>query len=198
MNDFARLQHFEGLYAASEDPWNVRGAWYEQRKRAVLLAGLGRPHYGNVFEPGCGNGEMSAALAPRCARLLACDGAASAIDAARRRLPDARNVRFEQRRLPQEWPAGEAFDLVIVSEMGYYFTQDTLDTLLGRAVASLAPGGELVLCHFLHDFDDRVLTTGAVHASAAALPGLLHTVHHRDEAFLIDAWRRLPPEGVQP
>lgn len=198
MNDLARLHHFEGLYAASDDPWNVRGAWYEQRKRAVLLASLARPHYRDAFEPGCGNGEMSAALAPRCARLLACDGAASAIAAARRRLPDAPNVRFEQRRLPQEWPEDAAFDLVIVSEMGYYFAPDVLADLLRQAAASLAPGGELVLCHYLHDFDDRVMPTEAVHASADATPGLARLLHHRDDAFLLDAWRRLPAAGAQP
>lgn len=198
MNELARLHHFEDLYAASDDPWNVRSAWYEQRKRAVLLAGLARPHYRNVFEPGCGNGEMSAALAPRCDRLLACDGAASAIDAARRRLPDAHNVRFEQRRLPQDWPVDDAFDLVIVSEMGYYFAPDALAALLRQAAASLAPGGELVLCHYLHDFDDRVMPTDAVHASADSTAGLARMLQHRDEAFLIESWRRLPAAGAHP
>ena len=52
--------HFEALYAADEDPWAVRAAWYERRKRAVLLACLGKERYRSAFEPGCGNGEMSA------------------------------------------------------------------------------------------------------------------------------------------
>ena len=34
----AALAHFESLYAASEDPWQVRQSWYEQRKRNLLLA----------------------------------------------------------------------------------------------------------------------------------------------------------------
>lgn len=192
MTEHAQLRHFEGLYAASDDPWNVRGAWYEQRKRAVLLASLARPHYRNVFEPGCGNGELSAALAPRCDALLACDGAASALDAARRRPHDS-HVRFEQRRLPQDWPGYQAFDLVIVSELGYYFEPATLAAMLTQAAASLAPGGELVLCHYLHDFDDRRVTTDAVHAAASATPGLLPIMHHRDQDFLLDTWRKASP-----
>lgn len=196
MNDSARLHHFERLYAASEDPWNVRGAWYEQRKRAVLLASLARPRYLSAFEPGCGNGELSAALAPRCDRLLACDGAAHALDAARRRLPDAgaRGVRFEQRCLPHDWPHAMSFDLVILSELGYYFDAPALRAMLDGAGASLAPRGELVLCHYLHDFDDRVLPTESVHALAAATPGLVRTLHHRDDAFLLEVWRRLDRE----
>ena len=194
MNDFARLRHFEDLYAACEDPWNVRGAWYEQRKRAVLLASLARARYRNAFEPGCGNGELSAALASRCERLLACDGAANALDAARRRLPnaDVHGVRFEQRRLPEDWPRDASFDLIVLSELAYYFDAATVRALLRRAAASLAPGGELLMCHFTPDFDDRVLPTATVHALAHATPGLASTLHHRDEAFVLDVWRRTP------
>lgn len=186
-----RLEHFETLYAACDDPWNVRGAWYEQRKRAILLAGLGQPRYRSAFEPGCGNGEMSAALAPRCERLLACDGAASALQVAARRLPDAlaRGVRFEQRCLPSEWPREERFGLIVISELAYYFDAVTIDAMFTDARASLAPGGELVLCHYLRDFDDRVTATDQVHAIAARLPGLRCTLHHQDEAFVLDVWR---------
>jgi len=189
----ARLHHFEDLYTASDDPWNVRDDWYEQRKRALLLASLARPRYSRVFEPGCGNGEMSAALAARCDSLLASDGAAAAIDAARRRLPGhIHNLCFERRSLPDEWPEGEAFDLVVISELGYYFDPEALQSMLQQAAASLVPGGELVLCHYLHDFDDRVMPTDAVHAAASRIPGLARTLQHRDEAFLLEAWRSLP------
>lgn len=183
----ARLEHFEALYAASDDPWDVRGAPYEQRKRALLLAALRRPRYRSVFEPGCGNGEMSAALALRCDRLLACDGAASAVLAARRRVA---GVQFEQRLLPAQWPDDARFDLIVMSELAYYFSVDDIDTMLARSLATLAPDGELVLCHYLHDFDDRVTPTATVHALAGALPGLVRTLHCRDADFLLEAWHR--------
>jgi len=186
------LRHFEALYAASEDPWQVRERWYEQRKRALVLACLGQPRYRGAFEPGCGNGEMTACLAPRCERLLACDGAASAVAAARKRVGDVAGTRIEQRSLPADWPVGEQFDLVLISELGYYFDGADLEALLARARASLADDGELVLCHWLHDFDDRLTPTAALHAMAAALPGLERTVHYQDCDFLLDAWRALP------
>lgn len=185
-----RLRHFEALYSASDDPWDVRGAWYEQRKRALLLAGLARPRYRGAFEPGCGNGEMSAALALRCDRLLACDGAASALDAARRRLDGLANVRFEQRRLPHDWPRKESFDLIVVSELAYYFSLPDVGAMLSAAVACLEPGGELVLCHYQGDFDDRLCTTEAVHAAAHAMPGLRRLSRHQDEQFVLESWRK--------
>ena len=192
MTDAQPLAHFESLYAASDDPWDVRSAWYEQRKRAIVLASLGKPHYRNVFEPGCGNGEMSAALAPRCERLLACDGAASAVAAARRRLPDAQlqGIRVEQRALPHEWPRTETFDLIVISELLYYFDAAALNSMLLDACASLAPDGELVLCHYLHPFDDRITSTASIHGSLEALPGMRRTLQHLDEAFVLDVWRR--------
>lgn len=187
--------HFEALYAADEDPWAVRAAWYERRKRAVLLASLGKERYRNAFEPGCGNGEMSAHLAPRCARLLACDGAASAVAAARRRMEGAHldAVRIEQRTLPAQWPRDESFDLVVISELAYYFAPAVLEDLLARACAMLEAGGELALCHYLHDFDDRVSATADAHALAARMPGMTRAVHHLDQDFLLEIWRREGP-----
>lgn len=186
----ARLRHFEALYSASDDPWHVHDAWYERRKRAILLASLARPHYGNAFEPGCGNGALSAELAPRCERLLASDGAAAALDAARRNLPPhlAGTVRFEQRRLPDDWPDGETFDLIVISELAYYFPLPEAVALLASAASSLAPDGELVMCHYLRDFDDRACGTETLHRSAGELPGLRRGMVHHDQDFLLETW----------
>jgi len=188
-------EHFEALYAADDDPWDVRTTWYERRKRAILLASLGQARYRSAFEPGCGNGEMSAALALRCERLLACDGAHSAVAAARTRLRDAAPdaLRIEQRSLPAQWPQEERFDLIVISELAYYFDAAALDAMLARAHASLEDGGELVLCHYLRDFDDRASATADVHAAAGRLPGLVRAVHHLDQDFLLETWRRSAP-----
>ena len=144
--------------------------------------------------------QTAFALAARCDRLLACDGAASALDAARRRVPDAatRGIRFETRRLPADWPLDDTFDLVVLSELLYYFAEDAIAAMLAGAAANLTPDGELVLCHYLHDFDDRITPTATVHAIADALPGLRRSLHHRDEAFVLDVWRPVAPlQGIQ-
>ncbi|MGE8590567.1 MAG: hypothetical protein ACN6OD_14430 [Alcaligenes sp.] len=60
------VDHFETLYRQHADPWRVGSAWYEKRKRALLLAALGREHYRHAFEPGCGNGDLTLPL-PRAA-----------------------------------------------------------------------------------------------------------------------------------
>jgi LmbE family N-acetylglucosaminyl deacetylase len=71
---------FDALYAGAADPWGLAGRWYEQRKRAVLLAGLPRPRFRRAFEPGCATGLITAELAKRCERVLAWDVATSAVE----------------------------------------------------------------------------------------------------------------------
>ena len=201
-----RQRHFEALYAASDDPWDVRHSWYERRKRSLLLACLGKPRYRSVFEPGCGNGEMSAALALRSDRVLACDGSASALAAARCRLDESdafshdgaprADVRLQALNLPAEWPRAERFDLVVVSELAYYFDTATLRALFADAAATLNVGGELALCHYRHDFDDRVTSTDDAHAIAGATAGLTHALRHVETDFVIEVWRKVEDEAV--
>lgn len=181
--------HFEALYAASNDPWNVRDAWYEQRKRTLLLAALPDERYASAFEPGCGNGELTAALAERCDRVLACDGSASAVAAAIARVPARDGVRIDQRRLPDEWPE-DTFDLVIVSEMAYYFPADAWRGMVERIVASLAPGGLLLMCHCRYPYDDYVTSADFVHSAADARPELRARLHYAETDFLLDGWLR--------
>lgn len=198
----ADLRHFEALYAASDDPWQVRESWYERRKRDVLLACLDRPRYAHAFEPGCGNGEMSAALARRCDAVLACDGAANAVAAARARVDAIGDsisdchIRVEQRRLPDQLPQDGRFDLIVVSELAYYFDAAAIAAMVDGVQASLMDGGLLVLCHWRHDFADRVSTTEAVHAAFGAAARLRRTVQHLDEDFLLEAWIKSPAAGL--
>ena len=189
--------HFEALYAASDDPWGVRESWYERRKRNLLLACLDRPRFASAFEPGCGNGEMSVALAARCDTVLACDGAASAVAAARRRLGDAAlpggAVRIEQRSLPDAWPLDETFDLIVISELAYYFDAAGVAALAAAVSATLADGGVLALCHWRHDFADRVSATAAVHAAFHGAPGMHGVLRHKEDDFLLELLTRRQP-----
>ncbi|MFF7395691.1 class I SAM-dependent DNA methyltransferase [Achromobacter sp. NPDC008082] len=186
--------HFEHLYRAHADPWHVASAWYERRKRELLLATLGRENYLHAFEPGCGNGEMTRRLAARCTRLCAVDVASAAIGRCRARLAadGIRHVDVMALDLPWEWPPipPGGFDLIVVSEVAYYLDDAALTQFLHAVDASLASGGELIACHWRPDFNDRVQSTDVVHDTMAALPGLAAQAQHREDAFRLDLWRR--------
>jgi SAM-dependent methyltransferase len=178
---------FEALFNADADPWRYRSRWYEERKRALTLACLPDRVYACGFEPACANGELSAALAARCQRLLASDGAAAAVAAARLRLAEHAHVEVRQALLPQHWPA-QHFDLIVLSEFGYYLSRDQLERVAAQAHASLMPGGTILACHWRRPIAGCVLSGDAVQeciGNVLALPVLGHCI---DADLRIDVW----------
>src|ERR1700733_7419934 len=140
-------KYFEAMYEAASDPWGFEDRWYEQRKYAISLAQLPERRYRSAFEPGCSIGVLTAMLAGRCDRLLSCDGAQAAVRAAARRTADLPQVLVERREIPRQWPAGR-FDLVVFSEILYYFGDADLDQVIKNAVSALEPEGTLLAVHW--------------------------------------------------
>ena len=185
------MSYFDSLYADSEDPWDYRHRWYEARKRDLTLAMLPHQRYAQGYEPGCSTGELSRRLAERCDRLLVSDGNASAVATATERLADQGHVELRHLLLPGAWPQG-SFDLIVISEIGYYLGTDGLDTLLAQAQRALLPGGVLLGCHWRHPIEGCALTGDQVHARIAALPGL-HRLSQLEEAdFVLTLWSSDP------
>ncbi|WP_245534546.1 bifunctional PIG-L family deacetylase/class I SAM-dependent methyltransferase [Sanguibacter keddieii] len=186
-------EFFDRFYAGKADPWGFESRWYEERKRAVTLASLPRQRFRSALEIGCSTGVLTAELADRSDSVLGVDIAAAPLEAARRRLGG--RARFEQLTTPDEWPEGE-FDLVVLSEVGYYYGHDDLATMLDRAVGSLASDGVLLLCHWRHPVAEYPLGGDEVHHAALDLPGLEVLVHHEEEDFVLDVLVRAPATSV--
>ena len=185
-------QHFDEHYARHPGGWDFDESWYERRKRGLLLAALPRERFHSALELGCATGALTAALAERCEAILGVDAAASAIDAAHTRAP---GLRFEQRMLPHEWPDGR-FDLVVVSEVGYYLAPADLTELVSRAVESLDDDGVLVLCHWRHPDSDAVMSGDAVHDAVVAGWRGTRLVHHEEPDFVLDVLSVRPENSV--
>lgn len=181
---------FDRLYRRNGDPWDYLGSSYERRKRAVTLASLPRGHYADAVEAGCSIGVLTAELAGRCSRLLGIDASRVALSAARTRLEDAGHVSLLRAQLPAGWPRipGGSLDLVVLSEIGYFLGRNELRDLLHAAAHALAPGGDLLLCHWLHPIDGWELDGAQVHEMAREL-GWKNVVTHREEDFLLDVLR---------
>jgi SAM-dependent methyltransferase len=166
--------YFQGLYAADADPWDFATSLYEQRKYEATLAAIGSGHR-NALEIGCSIGVFTRRLAARCRHLLAVDIAETALAAARQRNKAHSNIEFRQMELPEELPTG-CFDLIVLSEVGYYWTLPDLDRFLDWLRIALTPGGRFVLVHWT-DPTDYPLTGDQVHDHAvAATVGFLRPV----------------------
>jgi SAM-dependent methyltransferase len=181
--------YFRDRYAASADPWGLAERWYEARKYAVTTALLPRQRYGTAFEPGCSIGVLTAMLAPRCDALLACDAVPAAVASARARTTGLPGVRIEQRAIPAEWPPG-SFDLIVLSELLYYFDDADLGQVLGLGIGSLSPGGQLLAVHWRHSAPDHPRTGDEVHEDLARHPALARLARYRDLDFTAEVYAR--------
>ena len=180
----ADAAYFDALYAEAGDPWGLADRFYERRKRDLLLAALPRESFGRAFEPGCATGELTVRLADRCASVEAWDVAAAAVRRAGERVPAHVTVRAGA--VPAEWPGG-SFDLIVLSEVGYYCRD--LDLLVERVRRSLAPAGVVVACHWRRPALDHQHTAEGVHAALdAGLGALARPVRHEEPDFLLDVW----------
>ena len=176
---------FEDLYRSNADPWHFEDSFYEHRKRALCLAMLPRPHFSAVFEPGCSIGVFTRELADRADDVLATDISDRALELARQRLTVAAHVRLEQGSVPQDWPRG-SYDLVVVSEIGYFLQHSELLELAERSEASLTDDGVILLCHWRHPNEGWELTGDQVHDAFRARKGLRVLAEHREQDFRID------------
>jgi LmbE family N-acetylglucosaminyl deacetylase len=156
---------FDAVHGDDTDPWSYTTSWYERRKRALTLAILPQAAYGSGLEIGCSIGTLSVELAARCQELVAVDASSAALVQAAERLSGFPAARTLHLTVPQQWPDG-TFDLLVVSETGYYLTAGELAELFTRVKASLNPGGTLLLCHWRHPVSGWELDGETVHAMA--------------------------------
>ena len=157
-------EYFDQLYAQSRDPWGFETSEYERDKYERTLSVLAHRQrsYRCALEVGCSIGVFTAMLAPLCDELLAVDVSEKAIAAAQQRLADFPNVRVELRTLPEETPQGP-FDLIVASEVLYYWPEDVMLSALRRFEEVLAPGGSLLAVHWRKETKTYPLQGDEVH-----------------------------------
>lgn len=183
---------FDEMYAAGDDPWGFDSSWYEERKRALTLASLPERRLGRVLEIGPGTGLLTVALAERADEVLAIDVSAQALERVEDRLRSAGladHVELRRGHVAYDWPEGE-FDIILVSEVGYFLSSSECDVLLASARDHLSASGTLCLVHWLHPIEGWPLDGHAVHDRALKLSGLERVVQHVETDLRIDVLRR--------
>ncbi|WP_028066728.1 class I SAM-dependent DNA methyltransferase [Solirubrobacter soli] len=120
MSTRVRPAFFEQLYAQDPDPWRFETSAYERAKYDATIEALAPGRYASGLEIGCSIGVLTARLATLTDSLLAIDVADDAL--ARAKARGLRNVTYERREVPEEFPDG-AYDLVVASEVLYYLDE---------------------------------------------------------------------------
>jgi predicted TPR repeat methyltransferase len=183
--------YFEGIFATDDDPWHLASSHYEAAKFKATHDALADRRYARALEIGCAQGVLTARLLGLCDTLLAVDISSKALAKARDRVGDRAGVELAQMAFPKETPQGSAFDLVILSEVAYYWDVVDLDRASGWLRDGVATGGRIVLVHFIGETDYP-------HSGDEAVEILWNDLQsdfvvekgERHERYRLDLWRR--------
>lgn len=175
---------FDVAYSRNPDPWRLSSRWYEERKRALTVASLPRARFERAVELGCSVGMLTDLLADRCDDLLAVDVSELAVAQTRARVGDRARV---ERMDAVAALVPTTYELVVLSEIGYYFDERGLDHLLARIVDSLRDDGVLVACHWRHPVAEYPLSGDAVHARVETL-GLPRISRLEEADFVLEVF----------
>lgn len=181
------LSYFDHLYEQNDDPWGYENRWYEARKRQICLSMLLKPMYQHGLEIGCSNGVFSRLLAKRCHQLTCLDGHAQAVQLAQQKLKDYPHVEVIQQHIPHQFPQGK-YDLIVVSEILYYLTQDELEKTFEFIQDALTSEGLLLCCHWRYPIKGFEFDGDAVHQMLKQKLKLNHYLSCQDADFLVDVW----------
>ncbi|WP_373511792.1 class I SAM-dependent methyltransferase [Persicitalea sp.] len=192
-NESLQPDYFEEIYAKSDDPWGFASREYELHKYLDTMMHLPQTRYRAAFEPGCSIGVLSGMLAARVDHLLAVDVSEKALERARLRNLNKENIDFQFMQFPREKPKG-TFDLVLLSEVAYYWGDKEFDQARDEVMHLLEPGGDLVLVHWTPFVEDYPLTGDEVHDRfiqfSQGSAQFLHLEGKRETSYRLDVFRK--------
>lgn len=138
----------------SEDPYHVQTSGYEKEKYRRTAAALDfKDRFESILEVGCGEGLLTEMIAPKSDRVLAVDISDLAIKRAQQRLAGLSNVEARRADILNDDP-DEAFELVLLSEVLFYFEPQQLKGVVDRITRLIKPGGYALLAHARAVADD--------------------------------------------
>jgi SAM-dependent methyltransferase len=178
-------EYFEDLYEQSPDPWDFETSPYERKKYERTLGVLQGRRYRRALEVGCSIGVFTTMLVPLCDEVRAVDVSEKAVAAARNRLAGFPHARVERRRLPEQTPEGP-FDLIVVSEVLYYWPEEVMLAALRRFEEVLAPGGVLLAVHWRKETKTYPLQGDEVHALLLEHTRLTNTTAILEPEYRLD------------
>jgi 2-polyprenyl-3-methyl-5-hydroxy-6-metoxy-1,4-benzoquinol methylase len=193
MNTLDR-KYFDDVYAANDDPWNFETSEYEKGKYAATISALTKNRYKSAFEIGCSVGVLTSLLSQKCSSILAVDISEKPLEIARRRMAANDSVEFRKMSVPAEFP-DQMFDLILLSEVGYYLSMEDLTLLQHKLYNHLEPSGQLLLVHWTPLVHDYPLTGDQVHDCFTAFAKENHRMKKlssmREEKYRLDLFEKV-------
>ncbi len=145
-----RRSKSQEFFSSSAGQWDrLRDELFGERFHLAALPGFADPAW-TVGDLGCGTGQMTAALAPFVDRVIAVDGSAAMLQAARKRLQGFANVELRRGEL-EALPLDDArIDAATLTLVLHHLPEP--EHALREVARVLKPGGRLILVDMLpHD-----------------------------------------------
>ena len=180
----ATLSHLASLYAGSPDPWGHLTRPYERAKHAATVEVVAPRSSDAVLEIGCGNGALSARLAPLCRRLVAVEAIPAALAEARRRLTGQDHVTLVEGIAPGDLPEVRP-DRIVLSEVLYFLEPGDIDALADWIDRRAAPGCRLVAVNWTGPTGEALTGPQAADRLRAALPAW-RGPRRSEEGYILD------------
>jgi SAM-dependent methyltransferase len=180
---------FENMYRNDCDPWRFASSAYELERYTAIMAALDNRRYRSAFEPGCSIGVLTERLASQCELLLATDISPTAVELARERCSHLANVQVVCLPLTEHLSIKD-MDLLMLSEVGYYFDRDLWRTVVQNLVKGVVASGTILASHWLGQSDDHLQTGDNIHSALQSLDGLDLEHSERHPGFRLDRWRK--------
>lgn len=182
--------YFDGIFASDDDPWQLASSRYEAAKFSRTIAAIDDRRYASGLEVGCAHGVLTERLAPLCDDLLAIDISRRAIELAERRAGARKGLRFARMAFPGETPAGR-FDLVVLSEVAYYWNDADIAHAARWLVGGMIPDGRLIAVHWTGETDYPQTGDRATETLWRGLAADFTVERARRAAkYRLDLWRR--------
>jgi len=193
--DTTSEQFFEDKYRESQDPWSFATSPYERSRYQAIFQALQHRRYQSAFEPGCSIGILTRQLASLCDHVTAMDISPTAVQRAREHCRELSNVTIMCGALPNDIPS-EDFDLILFSEIGYYFQDSQLFDLANMLLQRLREDGIILAAHWLGTSEDHILGSDRVHEILETVPCLKLEHSERHAAFRLDRWVKIGGIGA--
>ena len=184
--------YFDDVFASDDDPWSLASSAYEAEKYAASVAAIADRRYRAVLEIGCAHGVLTRHVAPLCDTLLAIDISQRAVDLARRRCADLDTVTIERAAFPRQLPDHTpmtGFDLVLLSEVAYYWDDGDIARAAAAVRTLAAPECRILLVHWTGTTDypktgDEAVAKLQRHIGAITVERAERTAEYR-----LDLWQ---------
>ncbi len=179
--------YFDDVFTGDDDPWSLASSPYEAAKFDATIAAIDDRRYRSALEIGCAHGVLTARLAELCDTLTSIDISLRAVELARSRSAALSNVTITRCAFPAETPDG-AFDLVVLSEVVYYWDDADIERAAAAIHASATPDCRIMLVHWTGDTDYPQTGDAAVTKLRDRLGDLAVERAERTDAYRLDLW----------